>query len=244
MKPRLFVLSVLILISICVAVSGLGQFPKITGSGILTTKQVNNKYFSKIHAGSSFHVTVTQSRTYSVSITADRNVMELVRVTQKGDLLDLRLEPGFIFSRITLEADIKMPDIESVDLSGAAEGWIEGFDLPHNVSFSLSGASELEAEISARNLSLSLTGASSLRFVGRANNIVIDASGSSTLDLEDFPVRDADIDLSGACSVTVNLSGRLKCKLSGASKLYYVGKVLVDLEDISLSGASKIMRID
>lgn len=244
MRVKTIVIIFCFLVSICGAAAGSGQYDRITGSGILTTKQFNYRNFTKIHAGSAFEVTITKARNYSIKITADRNVMDLVEVTKLPNRLDLKVKPNFSFRRITLKAQITMPDIKSIDLSGAAKAELIDFQLKHDLHVDMSGASELRADISIGDLTAALAGASTLQLEGTAGNIVVDGGGSSTLDLENLAARDADINLQGASTATIHPSGRLQCRLSGASKLYYVGDVRVNLSDIKLSGASKIERID
>ena len=60
------------------------------------------------------------------------------------------------------------------------------------------------------------------------------------MDLEGLPIKNADIELSGASNGTVNLDGTLNADLSGASHLYYAGEPT--LGDIDISGASSISR--
>jgi len=60
------------------------------------------------------------------------------------------------------------------------------------------------------------------------------------VELPDFSVVDADINLSGASGVTVNASGRLDGNLSGASRLNYMGNPT--LGSISASGGSTISQ--
>ena len=73
---------------------------------------------------------------------------------------------------------------------------------------------------------------------GSASDIVIEGSGASRVELADFPLNNADINLSGASTGTVNLKGRLDAELSGASKLRYIGEPTMG--NINTSGGSTI----
>ena len=104
----------------------------------------------------------------------------------------------------------------------------------------LSGASYLEGDVTAREVLLEVSGASRARLQGKAEILHVDASGASNLDLEDFPVEDADIELSGASEAAVVLNGTLDIDASGASRLYFGGSPTMGRVD--LSGASSIKR--
>jgi hypothetical protein len=150
----------------------------------------------------------------------DDNVVDKLRVTKTGDTLSIALDPG-IYTRMTLRAFVTMPDIEGLELSGGSRGTISGFVALASLDLELSGGSHVDVEGSARDL-------------------IVDASGGSTLDLEDFPVHDADIAYSGGSSGTISLDGNLDADLSGGSRLWYVGNPT--LGNIDTSGGSTVQR--
>jgi len=82
--------------------------------------------------------------------------------------------------------------------------------------------------------------ASRSSLTGSASDLAIAASGASCVELDNFPVNNADVTLSGASRGTVNLDGRLDADLSGASKLSYIGEPTMG--DINTSGGSTLSR--
>jgi hypothetical protein len=90
------------------------------------------------------------------------------------------------------------------------------------------------------SLDLELSGGSHADVEGSASDLTVDASGGSTLDLDNFPVHDADIVFSGGSSGTISLDGNLDADLSGGSRLWYIGNPT--LGDIETSGGSSIQR--
>lgn len=70
----------------------------------------------------------------------------------------------------------------------------------------------------------------------------IDLSGGSTLNLSDFIVETAEVDLSSASEATLNVQERIDpVEVSGASRLRYLGDP--SLGDVSTSGASTVDKI-
>jgi len=104
----------------------------------------------------------------------------------------------------------------------------------------VSGASRVSGDIVAGNVDFDISGASSVELDGSANDIIADVSGASSLKLDDFTATNANVDLSGASSGTVNLTGRLDADVSGASRLWYIGEPT--LGDIDTSGASSVSQ--
>ena len=250
---------ILVLIgSMLVGIAGCGQ--TITGSSGIETRELDFSDFTRINVGSAFEVDITESDSYRVSITLNKNLFDYLDASQNGDTLTIRLEPYHNYIRTTQIATITLPDLHRLELSGAAECDVEGFSAPHSLELELSGASSLEiADMSTEDIDLDISGASKVNgsvtsedvvfdvsgasrvtLRGSGNDIVIDASGASSIDLEEFMVNNADVSFSGASHGTVNLDGRLDAELSGASHLGYIGEPTMG--DIDISGASSLNK--
>jgi len=250
-------ISILVLVNGCIPRIG----PTITGSGKLASWDFDYRDFTKIEVGYAFGVEVIRGDSYLVRITVDDNLYEYLDVTKNGDTLYIKLKPTYMYTNVTRKATINLPDLESLGLSGASKAKVSGgFSSSHAVDFDLSGASYLDVDsmkagntnfnLSGASRALgsieladgrfSLSGASSLELQGSAGDVDIDASGASHLELSDFSVVDADMNLSGASSITIDASGRLNGNLSGGSRLTYMGNPTMG--SISASGGSTISQ--
>lgn len=233
----------------------------VPGSGKLETQEFNFSDFTRVEVGYAFEVEVVQSDSYSVSITADDNLFGYIQVSKAGETLRVRLRLGTtITGPATLRAEITMPNLYGLDLSGATHGTVQGFSSPHDFIVELSGASSLDmvdmsagdiksaisgaskvsGDIAAADAEFGVSGASTLELQGSADDITIEASGASRVELDNFPVNNADVTLSGASRATVKLDGRLDADLSGASKLSYIGEPTMGT--INTSGGSTLSR--
>ena len=121
-----------------------------------------------------------------------------------------------------MRAEITMPDLYELQLSGGSYGTVKGFHSSHSFVLGLSGGSHIE------------------RAEGSANDLHIIASGGSHLDMSNFQVHNADVELSGGSHGTINLDGRLDANVSGGSHLYYIGEP--NLGNIQKSGGSEISK--
>ena len=240
---------------------GYGFGPTITGSGKPASWDFDYRDFTKIEAGYAFGIDVVKADSYLVRITIDDNLYEHLDISKQGDTLYLRLKPNYNYINVNRKATINLPDLEKLGLSGASKADIgSGFSSSHAVDFELSGASKVDiGDMKAGNTNFGLSGASkasgriemadgrfdlsgasSLKLEGSANDVDIQASGASHVELADFSVVDADINLSGASDATINASGRLDGNMSGASRITYMGNPT--LGSISASGGSTISQ--
>ena len=214
--------------------------PAVPGSGNVVSQIKPLEGFKRVNIGNAFHVEIKESPQFSVSLSADDNVIDLVEAEKEGDTLRIGLEAGD-YSEVTLKARITMPELLGVMLTGSSRATLEGFSSANDLSVSLSGASVLEGYVEARETDLRINGASQLTLAGSADGLMVRASGASVLDLQHFSIDRASVVLNGASQATVNVRGSIElADLSGASVLLYDGEP--DLGDVQTSGASRLER--
>ncbi len=219
-----------------------GGDERVSGSGRIVTQDFDFRGFTKVDVSHTFQVEILQGSRFKVVIRADDNLQEHLRIEKRGETLVIGLKPyrSHNLRNATLEAEVHMPELRGVGVSGASDVRFGGFSSVKDFEVELSGASYLDGEITAQDVHIEVSGASRVRLQGKAEDMRIDASGASNLDLEDFPVQDADIELSGASEAEVVIDGILDIDASGASRLYFSGSPTMGR--IDLSGASSIKR--
>jgi hypothetical protein len=210
----------------------------VTGSGHTVAKPFDLAGFSKLSAGSAFQVNVTQGASYSVVVTIDDNLVEYLDVTKSGDTLRLSLKPDVGMRNATLQAQVTMPELTGLDLSGAAHTTLAGFSSEKPVTVGLSGASHLQGDLRSGDAQFHLSGASKVELRGSASNLKVSASGASRTQLDQFNVKEAVVDASGASHITLNVADKLEAEASGASHVRYLGQPQVLKSHTS--GASSI----
>ena len=211
----------------------------IQGSGTPLTEEFDFSDFNRVEAGPAYRIEIVQSDSYSVSVTVDDNLIDYVDVFKSGDRLKIGLKPGD--RRFTiLEAKITMPDLYAVELNAATHCTVSGFSFTHKFAADLSSACTLDGDITTGDADLVVSAASTLYLQGAGGDLIIEASAASTVDLADFTVNNADVNLSGASTAVVHPDGRLDAEVSGASTLMYTGEPT--LGDLEVSGSSKVQR--
>src|SRR5262249_47932080 len=153
-----------------------------------------------------FDVEIRQGKNFSVSVTADDNIMDLVRAEKKDSTLEIKLDSAgrSINNSGPLKATITMPALEEVKFSGAVSGTVEGFKSDKAFRVNISGASSIKGDIQAGSLDLELTGASTASLKGSAKDAKIHAVGASNAKLGDFALDSANVNLTGASAANIN----------------------------------------
>jgi hypothetical protein len=231
-----------------------------TGSGQPETRQFNLADFTRIQASHAFELKVNRAGSYSVLVTADDNLWDVMDITQTGGTLRLQVKPGVGVQNATLKAEVTLPSITGLDLSGASRASIDGFDSGNAMAFHLSGASVAKVtDMKAGRTDFDLSGASSLsgsmtagdaEFVVSGAAVVmlegsgtagrINASGAGRVDLGEFQLQSVSVRLSGGATANVAAGKIDPADLSGGSHLYYAGDPTIG--GLTTSGGASISR--
>lgn len=197
----------------------------INGSGVLVTQDHDFTNFDQLEISRAVDAEVVHSPTFSISITADDNVMDYVIVEQRDGTLRVTLDRSVsTLTNTTLVARISMPELTRVEVSGVSNVDLAGFAVTGRVDIQVSGVSTVTGALTADRVEFDLSGASRVELNGSAREASFRASGASRLELPAFTVVEATVRLSGASRADLTVTGTLReVNLSGASQLLYGG---------------------
>ena len=235
-----------VLVALAALLAGCMFFPMVEGSGILRTSAYPLAGFSKISADQVCRLHVVPDTVFSVTVTCDDNLRPYLEVRQNGfDSVEIGLRQGYSYRNVTFAADVHMPVLIGLDLSGASEARVEpGFSSSLPISLTASGASLIDITgLACGSITADLSGASSLSVTGAAVDMSVVASGASSANLQGCAAGGANVSLSGAsiCRVDVG-TGLITIAASGASTLYYKGSPTFSV--LNLSGASRVVKVN
>jgi len=242
MKKAGIIIAVVVVVgAICAGLVLRGWPGVLTGSGNLETEEYAFANFTRVEVSSAFVFEIKQSGSYGINVTADDNVIDYVQVTQDGQTLKISVGGApRSFRLVTLKVSVTMPELSRLAVSGACSGTVSNFNSTEAVSIAVSGASRVTGDITAADIGFDVSGASTVQLEGSADDMVAVVSGACTFNLDDFTVSNANVNISGASTGTINLDGRLDANVSGASTLLYIGDPLMGT--INVSGASTLRK--
>jgi hypothetical protein len=178
------------------------------GGGTSPTSTVNFPYsdFNGVSISAPFVISIVPGE-FSIQVTVDSSVVDLLAVSENGQVLEIGFQPGHNIRSDTLAIEISMPALQSVSLAGVAFATIHDFSGPV-LDVQLAGVATLDGQ----NVSYDL--------------LMANVSAVSVLLMEDarpFPV--ADVNVLAVSSATVNMmdSGILTGSAVATSSLAYYG---------------------
>ncbi|MCC6328917.1 MAG: DUF2807 domain-containing protein, partial [Acidobacteria bacterium] len=148
---------------------------------------------------------------------ADDNLLPLIQTEVRDGVLHIESE-GRISTDNGLKVRISAPDITSIDASGVSKVTVADIDNDY--------------------LRVCTSGATKATVAGSTAKLSVEVSGASAVDAENLRAQNAEVEASGASSVSVFATGELRTDGSGASKIVY-GGTPTNVEKSS-SGASTI----
>lgn len=231
-------LFLLLLATVLAGLAACNMAGAITGSGTVMTQTYDFTGFDEIEIGNAFTATVTQGNAYSIVVRVDDNLLDKLVVTQEENRVAIGLKEGTMVTGATLEADVTLPYLSRVNAYGASRVQLNSFETGDTFFVDVFGAAELSGDVDAVDMELEAGGAGRLYLAGTASNVQAKAAGASIIDLTELSAIDAQIEASGASTVTVNIDGILDADVDGASNVYYLGQP--EMGTINTSGGSHV----
>jgi hypothetical protein len=200
----------------------------VVGSGKSASEQFAFTGFRRVDVQGPFHVELARAEKFHIAVTADDNILELVKVAKDGEVLRIGVsgdKPVSIRPTTVLLLTLAMPALDEFRLGGACTGnLIKWSDEPNPLRLTLEGASTLRGRINVRKVVMDVNGASEVTVQGTAREAALEANGASRLKLDLLTLDRAEVRLSGASSAVVNVKDKLDYDVSGASHLDYAGQ--------------------
>jgi len=194
--------------------------------------------FDRLEIGDAFNIEVEQASTFSIKIEGVRRNIDDLAVYKSGSTLVIKYDDNSGHKHDTY-ITITMPTLKAVNFSDASVSTITGFESDEELDLYLTGASISQLVAGYREVNLVLSGASSLVMRGLGDELHAEVSGASSLNAFEFPVRQAEVNATGASQGKVTVTDDLDAVASGASSILYRGNPSVSS---STSGDSSIQK--
>lgn len=197
--------------------------------------------FARVKAGENFQITFVKGNNYSVrAIGCMADLDDLEFSIHTGDYLEIKYDE-VKNNRGEVGLIVTLPLLATANLSGHAEGFIQGFGGDHHVLTTiLSGETQCSVDGTPANVQIDLTGNSKLNILGNTISLYGTGTGNARLNAYDLAANDVDLSFSGAAKAYVSPINALFAEASGNSKIYYKGNP--PTKNFITSGNGEIIR--
>lgn len=197
--------------------------------------------YDRVIVGSAFRVEATEGKLGPIAISADSNLLPIIKTEVKNRTLRVWIEGSMSISS-PLKLTLSTPTINGLEASGATHVNLS-LKSKHDLDLGASGSSEIKVTGELINLTCDLSGSSKAALsspsLGKLNTTL---SGSSGL-VYSGTVDSVEAQLSGASSITGGMKGNTaKLRMSGASngvfgKFAKVTKELTGASNANFAGS-------
>ena len=197
--------------------------------------------FTGIKVGGAFEVVLSQTGKHRLVVEAEEDLLEKVRTEVKGDVLHIDMEWDWSWKGnddIIIYIDFK--DLESLEISGAADVRADTPIKANDLDIRVSGAGDMDLEVDANTMDVTVSGAADLRVSGSTDRQKVRLSGAGDYEAQHLKSNYTYAKASGAGTIVVYASEEIEAYASGAGSVKYYGDP--DREKSNASGAGSISK--
>ncbi|GAA4558170.1 GIN domain-containing protein [Pseudonocardia xishanensis] len=193
----------------------------VAASGSVKTEDRHLQGFDSVEFASAGTLTIEQTGTDSVAISADEAYLSSLTSELDGRTLRLGVRPGTsIDGGRDIRYTVTVASLTDLEVAGAGDVTVSGVDTP--------------------SLAVVQSGAGRITITGRTTSSTVELSGTGAYDGRGLAAESVDVSVSGAGSAEVTATTTLKARVSGVGDIGYLGDPAVTRE---VSGVGEIKKL-
>lgn len=229
-------IAAILILSLTIILPGCSSLRRADESSVAQKKEMQFSDFTEVEVKDGFEAEITRSDKYSVTVIADKDLYNNLKVRHQNDTLQVYIDPPYTHIISNKKVLITMPELKQLTFSMNSKGTITGFRSSEDFTLNLALGSRLSGDIEAENVICNIESGSNATLIGQANELILDASAGSTMDGSKFVLTKASITLNSGSKATVNAEESMSVDLRIGSSLTYIGDP--NITKIEISGGS------
>lgn len=229
----LFAIVAVMVMILTMTLSGCSSLGRADESSQVKKKELQFSDFIAVEVKDAFEVEIAQSDKYSVTVIADNDLYNNLKIRHQNDTLQIYIDPPYTHIISNKKVLITMPVLQQLDLSMNSKGTVTGFRSSEDFILNLALGSRLSGDIEADNVICHVASGSHMTLVGKAHEMILDASAGSSAECSQFALTQASITLNSGSKATVNVKESMSVDLKLGSSLSYIGDPAITRVEIS-----------
>lgn len=196
----------------------------IIGNGQVVTKEINIDSFNQLEVDGVFNIVFKQGDKEAITIEADENIFELMRVKNVGNTLIIDYKEEVSIRKSTkLNIYITVVDISEIDLRIVGDVLTENMLNQHNIQIINNSVGNLDLNINCENLVLRNSSVGDVTISGSSNKLDLSNSGVGNLFAQYFISNTVIVSKTGVGDVDIYANKSLDVTSSGVGNINYFG---------------------
>jgi Putative auto-transporter adhesin, head GIN domain len=191
------------------------------------TKTYEVKDFKAVDVRVAASVFISKGDTFKCSVEGRAKFIDRLDIEVKGSELVIRAfrNEFWDFNEREVDIFIEMPDLESVEFSGAGSLKSHSAWSGEKIKIAMSGAGNLNlSNLDFKALKADMSGAGSMTLSGKATEIDMDMSGTGNIDALNLVAEKGTCDVSGIGKISCDVRDDLQAHVSGIGGVRYKNK--------------------
>lgn len=207
----------------------------ISGNGNITEEAREiSEDFSVVSASEGIAVYITQADSFTITVEADENVINLIGTDIKDG--ELRIHAIKNIGRATKKVYVSLPEISGLEASSGADLTIQNSISSDRIKLNGSSGAMLKVDITANDIKVDVSSGANIKLSGDAELLHVSASSGGAIKATDLSVKTCYADASSGADININVSESLTAEASSGGNVSYTGDANVQKKN-SVSGS-------
>ncbi len=213
----------------------------VSGRGSFETDTYDFSEFSRISNALNADIRITTGRSnHSVSVTAENNILDEIRVRTRGG--ELILESDRCIQSSDIQIDISVFELTDLFSAGNADIQVTNIWETDDLTINLSGSGTIAAILEVLNTDISISGSGLIDLTGTSTNAEVSIAGSGDYEAFGLKTRNVEVTISGAGNAEIFVEGDLTGAISGSGLINYKGSP--ESVNVNITGSGRVINRD
>ncbi len=213
----------------------------VKGKGDVVSETRDLGGFSRINLSCSAEVTYTQDSLYSVQVSAQSNILKMLKIEVINDELVIDLE-GNVWDHKPIKMIVHSPRMKGMTVSGSGNITSESQIKTEDLALKVSGSGNIILfTLNATGIDAKVSGSGNVQVnSGKVTNSVYGVSGSGNIQSDYLQSNTNTTNVSGSGNISLYVTESLNVTISGSGNVSYRGTPIVNA---NVSGSGKLTHI-
>lgn len=215
-------------------------FGGVRGEGPVQTQSRSVADFHAIDLSLAGDVEVSVAEQYSVEVSAQENLLPLLKTEVKNGVLRIYSDKN-ISSSGPIKIMLSAPNFDRFSIAGSGSIEVLNTLQAEKMVMEISGAGDIACKAGDfRALDTKISGSGDIDLGGKADEVNVQISGSGDVKAKNLRANTLSVQIAGSGTVTAEVESKLKADIAGSGDVYYTGSPSVETK---VSGSGSVKRV-
>lgn len=197
----------------------------VKSSGVSVTETRNVTGFTAVTAATGIDVYITPAETFSVEVTADKNVMEYVRTELVGNELHIKYSSILSLNNTKVRTIVRLncPKLETISATSGANIVLTEVFEGKKLVVDATSAADIEGAVRYEQIVVSVSSGADITLTGRCDNCDISATSGADVDTSALISKNVVVSATSGADAEVFALESLKARSSSGADITYHG---------------------